>query len=42
MGRYGRLRLEIKHERVDIAADEQALEKAKQPAIRRLPSRSSR
>jgi hypothetical protein len=32
MALYGRLRLDIKHERVDIAADEKALEESKRPA----------
>ena len=32
MSAYGRLRLDIQHERVDIAADEKALEEAKRRA----------
>jgi len=34
MSAYGRLRLDIQHERVDIAADEKALEESKRRAAR--------
>ena len=35
MSAYGRLRLDIQHERVDIAADEKALEESKKRAMPR-------
>jgi hypothetical protein len=42
MSAYGRLRLDIQHERVDIAADEKALEESKKPAMPREVSSVAR
>ena len=42
MSAYGRLRLDIQHERVDIAADEKALEESKKRAMPREVSSVAR
>lgn len=42
MSAYGRLRLDIQHERVDIAADEKALQESKRRAVPREASSARR